>query len=157
MKNLQKTCKFFTQNSFYLLLFYHRVSDTLCARDDVGYRNAQSGYTIILKTKAAGARPTALYKRNGCGAWCNRAYMPLGLVSQDARLSENSHSCCKDRHISLIFQTFEQRIQRKMLFSFDESWKSSAKAKLFPTFFYFEGIITNIICTFAVGSGRNPD
>ena len=36
--------------------------------DYVGYRNAQSGYTIILKTKAAGTRPTALYKRNGCGA-----------------------------------------------------------------------------------------
>ena len=38
------------------------------SRDYVGYRNAQSGYTIILKTKAAGTRPTALYKRNGCGA-----------------------------------------------------------------------------------------
>ena len=112
-------------------------------------RTVPRSLTIILKTKAAGARPTALYKRNGCGAWCNRAYMPLGLVSQDARLSENSHSCCKDKHISLIFQTFEQRIQRKMHFSYDESWKSSAKAKLFPTFFFLEGIITNIICIFA--------
>ena len=30
--------------------------------------------------------------------------MPLGLVSQDARLSENSHSRCKDRHFSRNFQ-----------------------------------------------------
>ena len=44
--------------------------------------------------------------------------MPLGLVSQDARLSENSYSRCKDGLNSLIFQTFPHFFVRFQTFSY---------------------------------------
>lgn len=70
------------------------------SRDYVGYRNAQSWHFLLLKTKAASTRPAALYKRTVA------ELDAIALICRSACLSKNSHSCCKDRHIIVIFQTF---------------------------------------------------
>ncbi|MBO5632604.1 MAG: hypothetical protein J5965_26415 [Aeriscardovia sp.] len=57
------------------------------------FSNAQSWHFLLLKTKAASTRPAALYKRT---------VAELDAIAPIC----NSHSCCKNKHIIVIFQTF---------------------------------------------------